>query len=166
MTAGRPRLSWLVAVSDNGIIGRDNALPWRLPDDLRRFRALTLGKPILMGRKTFDSIGKPLPGRFNIVLTHSRSSGFSGVAVVRSLEEAIAEAGAAPELVVIGGAQLYVLTLERVTRIYLTRVHAQLEGDARLPPIDLNAWREVDHEFHAADERHAYPMTFSVLERH
>ena len=163
--AGRPLISWLVAASEDGVIGRDNALPWRLPEDLRRFKRLTLGKPILMGRKTFDSIGKPLPGRTNIVLTRSASWQVRDVVAVRSIAEAIARSGDAPELIVIGGAQIYGLTLDEVERIYLTRVHAHIEGDTRLPVLDWRCWREVEHEEYAADDRHAHAMTFSVLER-
>ena len=163
--APRPLISWLVAASDDGVIGRDNALPWRLPEDLRRFRQLTLGKPILMGRKTYDSIGKPLAGRTNIVLTRSIERQVPGVVVVQSIPEAIERAGAAPELVVIGGAQVYALTLELVERIYLTRVHAHLSGDTHLPALDWSAWQEIERDDYAADERHAYAMTFSVLTR-
>lgn len=163
--ASRPLISWLVAASEDGVIGRDNALPWRLPEDLRRFKRLTLGKPILMGRKTFDSIGKPLPGRTNIVLTRSTSWQVRDVVAVRSIAEAIARSGDAPELIVIGGAQIYGLTLDEVQRIYLTRVHAHIEGDTRLPVLDWRGWREVERDEYAADDRHAHAMTFSVLER-
>jgi dihydrofolate reductase len=163
--AVRPLIAWLVAASEDDVIGRDNALPWRLPDDLRRFKRLTLGKPVLMGRKTFESIGKPLAGRTNIVLTHSLDWHVPDVVVVGSIAEAIERAGDAPELIVIGGAQVYAATLALVERIYLTRVHAHVSGDTRLPALDLSTWREVEQEYHAADERHAYAMTFSVLER-
>jgi dihydrofolate reductase len=163
--ATRPLVSWLVAAAENGVIGRDNALPWRLPDDLKRFKALTLGKPILMGRKTFDSIGKALPGRTNLVLTRSALWRAPEVLVVGSIAEALERAGTAPELIVIGGAQVFALTLALVERIYLTRVHAQVSGDTHLPPLDPTAWREVERQEHAADERNPYAMTFSVLER-
>jgi len=163
--AGRPLISWLVAASEDGVIGRDNALPWRLPEDLRRFKQLTLGKPILMGRKTFDSIGKPLAGRTNMVLTRSPHAPVRDVVVVRSIAEAIERAAAAPELIVIGGAQIFSLTLGQVQRIYLTRVHAHIEGDTHLPALDWSLWHEVERDEYAADDRHAHAMTFSVLER-
>jgi len=174
MSSG-PVFSLMVAAADNDVIGRNNALPWRLPDDLKRFKALTLGKPMLMGRKTFESIGKPLPGRTSIVLTRSKSWGReslttllsspAGVIVVSSLDEAIKRSGDAPELAVIGGAEIYKLTLPRATRIYLTRVHTNAEGDVKLPPIDPKEWREVESTEHPADERHEFAMTFITLER-
>jgi len=161
----QPRIALLAAVADNGVIGRGNALPWRLPDDLKRFKALTLGKPVLMGRKTFESIGKPLPERVNLVLTRMRDWHGAGVHAVGTLDEAVARAGMAPELVVIGGAELYRLALPRARRIYLTRVHAEVPGDTSFPSIDAAQWREIESQWHAADERHAYAMTFITLER-
>ena len=165
MPAEPPLVSLLVAAAENGVIGRDNTLPWHLSDDLRRFKALTLGKPMLMGRKTFESIGKPLPGRTSLVLSRSRDWARPGATVVRSLEEALERAGAVPELVVIGGAEVYRLALPHAQRIYLTRVHAEIPGDTVLPPLDATAWRETEREFHAADARHAHAFTFIVLER-
>jgi dihydrofolate reductase len=160
-----PLISLLVAASENGVIGRDKGMPWHLPDDLKHFKALTLGKPVLMGRKTFDSIGRPLPGRTNLVLTRSREWSVPGVTVVADLAGAIRAAGSAPELVVAGGAQIYALALARATRIYLTRIHAVIEGDTRLPDIDSDRWRETARELHPADERHPYAMSFVTLER-
>ena len=165
MPAEPPLVSLLVAAAENGVIGRDNTLPWHLSDDLRRFKALTLGKPMLMGRKTFESIGKPLPGRTSLVLSRSRDWARPGATVVRSLEEALERAGTVPELVVIGGAEVYRLALPHAQRIYLTRVHAEIPGDTVLPPLDATAWRETEREFHAADARHAHAFTFIVLER-
>ena len=165
MPAEPPLVSLLVAAAENGVIGRDNTLPWHLSDDLRRFKALTLGKPMLMGRKTFESIGKPLPGRTSLVLSRSRDWTRPGATVVRSLEEALERAGAVPELVVIGGAEVYRLALPHAQRIYLTRVHAEISGDTVLPPLDATTWRETEREFHAADARHAHAFTFIVLER-
>jgi len=161
----RPLVSLLAAVADNGVIGRDNALPWRLPDDLKRFKALTLGKPVLMGRKTFDSIGRPLPERTNLVLTRSASWARAGVVAVATLEAALGEAAGAPELIVIGGAEIYRLALPLAHRIYLTRVHTVVDGDAVFPQIETPEWREVQSLDHAADERHAHAMTFVTLER-
>jgi dihydrofolate reductase len=155
----------VVAATDAGVIGRDGALPWHLPADLRRFKAMTLGKPILMGRRTFDSIGRPLPGRTNLVLTRSRDWHADGVVVVRSFEEALQRAAGAPELMVIGGAELYRLALPSARRIELTRVHADVPGDTFLPPFSRDEWREVAREDHPADERNAFSVSFVTLER-
>ena len=166
MSAGAaPRVSLLVAATDNGVIGRDNGMPWHLPDDLKHFKALTLGKPVLMGRKTFESIGRPLPGRTNLVLTRAQDRSVPGVTVVPDLDAALREAAGAPELVVAGGAQVYALALPRATRIYLTRIHTVLQGDTRLPDIDPASWHETSRELHPVDARHAYAMSFITLER-
>jgi len=166
VNAGLPPLvSLLAAVADNGIIGRGGRLPWHLPDDLKRFKFLTMGKPILMGRKTFESIGRPLPGRTSLVLTRSRDWSSAGTVVVHSLSEALERAGEVGELVVVGGAEIYRLALPRAQRVYLTRVHASVEGDTVFPALDEREWRESAREEHAADERHAYAMSFCVLER-
>lgn len=155
----------MVAVADNGVIGRDNGLPWRLPDDLRRFKALTLGKPVLMGRRTFESIGRPLPGRTNLVLTRDRSWSAPGVTVVHSLGEARAAAGDAAEIMLIGGAELYRQCWREVDRVELTEVHADVTGDVRLTQLDRRAFREMARERHPADERHAHAFSFVTLER-
>jgi dihydrofolate reductase len=162
-----PLVSIVVAMTENGVIGRDNAMPWRLPDDLKRFKALTMGKPMLMGRKTFDSIGKALPGRTSIVLTRDPGWHAEGVIVVRSVEEAFQRLGETTggELCAVGGAELFRLVMPITQRIYLTRIHANIEGDTVFPPIDASQWREVERTEHPADERHAYAMTFSTLER-
>lgn len=164
-TASQPLISLLVAASENGVIGRDGGMPWHLPDDLKHFKALTLGKPVLMGRKTFDSIGRPLPGRTNLVLTRAAGWSVPGVTVVADLEAAIRVAGAAPELVVAGGAQVYALALPRATRIYLTRIHAVIDGDTRLPELDGAQWHEVSRQLHPVDTRHPFAMSFVTLER-
>jgi dihydrofolate reductase len=169
----QPVIALIVAVAQNGVIGRAGELPWHLPDDLKRFKALTMGKPMLMGRRTFESIGRPLPGRTSLVLTRSADwIAPPGVIKVRSLDEAIertlAIAGAArgaPELAVIGGAEVFRLALPRARRIDLTRVHAAVSGDVFFPPLDPREWRETERVEHPADARHAYAMTFSVLER-
>ena len=165
MSAPRPLVSLIVAMAQNGVIGRDNALPWRLPEDLKRFRAFTLGKPILMGRKTFESIGRPLPGRVNLVLTRDRGWFAAGVIVVHSVEEALAQAGASEELVAIGGAEIYRLVLPFARRIYLTHVHADVPGDIYFPDFDPTQWVDVECRTHPADGEHAYPVTFVTLER-
>jgi dihydrofolate reductase len=161
----RPLISLLVARSLNGVIGRDNALPWRLPADLKRFKALTMGKPMLMGRRTFESIGRALPGRINLVLTRNRQWHAPGAIAVHDLDEAFARAGDAPELVVIGGAELFGLFLPLAARIYLTDVHTTLSGDTHFPALAPEEWREMERIGYAADPEHAYEMTFRMLER-
>lgn len=155
----------IAAAADNGVIGRDNALPWDLPADLERFRRHTLGKPVLMGRKTFESIGRPLAGRHNIVMTRDRTYAREGARTVDSLQSALdLAAGLAltdgqRELMVIGGAQIYALAEPRASRLYLTRVHVSPAGDARLPPLDWARWREERRRKHAAKgERPAYTL--------
>ena len=158
-------LTIIVAVADNDVIGSGNQLPWRLPDDLKRFKQLSLGKPIVMGRKTFDSIGRPLPGRLNIIVSRQRELRIAGCRVVTSLDDALAAAEPAPEVVIVGGADIYRQVLPRVTTIHLTRVHAQVAGDVHFPKLAANEWREVATEYHPADERHAHAFTFSTLAR-
>jgi dihydrofolate reductase len=160
-----PRLVAIVAVADNGVIGRDNGLPWRLPDDLKRFKALTLGRPVLMGRRTFESIGRPLPGRQNIVLTRDRAWSAPGVAVAHTLAEARGLAGAVPEIMLIGGAELYRECWHEVERVELTEVHAAVAGDARFLDCDLGAFREVARAEHPADDRHEHAFSFVTLVR-
>ena len=161
----QPLVSLIVAMAQNGVIGRDNTLPWRLPKDLKRFKNSTLGKPILMGRKTFESIGRPLPGRPNLVLTRDRSWGADGVTVVHSVEEALFHTGGCDELVAIGGAEVYRLVLPFARRIYLTHVHADVPGDTFFPDFDPTQWADVECSMHPADEDHASPVTFVTLER-
>jgi dihydrofolate reductase len=163
--ANRPLLSLVVAMARHGVIGRDNAMPWHLPDDLKHFKALTMGKPMLMGRKTFAAIGKPLPGRTSLVLTRDPAWHAEGVIAVRSLDEALEKSGAAPELCVVGGAEIYKLTLPIAQRIHLTRIHADIPGDTVFTLPDPSQWQETERVEHPADERHAYAMTFSTLER-
>jgi dihydrofolate reductase len=165
MSARPPLISLIVAMAQNGVIGRDNSLPWRLPEDLKRFRACTLGKPILMGRRTFESIGRPLPERTNLVLTRDRGWSAHGVIVVHSVEEALAQAGSSDELVAVGGAQIYRLVLPFARRIYLTHVHADVPGDTTFPEFDSTQWADVEYSSHPADGEHAYPLTFVTLER-
>lgn len=154
-------VSLVVARADNGVIGKDNALPWHLPADLRHFKRLTLGKPVIMGRRTFESIGKPLPGRENIVLTRDPDWRAEGVTVAAGLDIALANDVA--EVSVIGGAQVYAVALPLADRIYLTEVHASPEGDTVLPPFGPD-WQEVAREHHAADgDQPAY--SFVTLER-
>ncbi|HWK75414.1 MAG TPA: dihydrofolate reductase [Povalibacter sp.] len=158
-------LSIVVAVAENGVIGHGNALPWRLPDDLRRFKELTLGKPIVMGRKTHDSIGRALPGRTNIVVSRQAGLSVPGCLVVGSVAQALAAAGDVPEVVLIGGAELYRAALPAVDTIHLTRVHAAVPGDTFFPALDPAQWRETTVGTHPADERHAYAFSYLTLER-
>jgi dihydrofolate reductase len=158
-------ITFIVAVADNGVIGRDNTLPWHLPEDLRRFKRLTLGKPVLMGRRTHESIGKPLPGRHNIVVTRDPNYHAGGVTVAHGIEAALAAAGDAPEIMVIGGAELFQALLPRAGRLHLTRVHGEVAGDVYWPALDTREWRVVERERHEADDRHAWPMTFEVWEK-
>ena len=160
-------LSLIVAAARNGVIGRDNQLPWHLPDDLRRFKALTLGKPIVMGRKTHDSIGRPLPGRSNIVVSRQAGFAIEGCTVVATLAAAqqAAAASASPdgEVMIIGGAAIFREALPLAQRIYLTRVHAVVDGDIFLPAIDPALWRETSVMVHPADEHHAYSFSYIDL---
>ena len=154
----------IVAMADNGVIGRDNGLPWHLPDDLKRFKALTLGNSVLMGRRTFDSIGKALPGRRNLVLTRNPDWRAPGCETVASIDAARASAGDST-LFVIGGAEVFSLSWPIVGRLELTEVHADIAGDTRLAGFERAEWREVFREAHAADARHAWPFSFVTLVR-
>ncbi|HKQ13428.1 MAG TPA: type 3 dihydrofolate reductase [Steroidobacteraceae bacterium] len=158
-------ISIIVAVAENGVIGSNNRLPWHLPDDLKRFKALSLGKPIVMGRRTFDSIGRPLPGRTNIVISRQSKLVIAGTVVVLSLDDALIAASAAPEIVVIGGAEIFKQVLPRTNTIHLTRVHARVAGDVFFPELDPLQWREAAVEHHDADERHQYAFSFVTLQR-
>ncbi|MES2097067.1 MAG: dihydrofolate reductase [Pseudomonadota bacterium] len=146
-------ITFILARADNGVIGRDGALPWHLPADLKRFKALTMGKPMIMGRKTFESFPSPLPGRRHIVLTRDRDWSAEGAEVVHSVDAALALAG--KEAFVIGGAEVFALFLDRADRVELTEVHLDAEGDATVPGFD--GWRELEREDHPAEsERPAY----------
>jgi dihydrofolate reductase len=158
-------ISIIVAADDHGGIGSRGRLPWHLPHDLKRFKALTMGKPIVMGRKTWASIGRPLPGRRNIVISRQTDFDAPGAEVVGSLDAALAKAGDAPEVCVIGGAEIYRLALPLARRVHLTRVHATVDADAHFPDLDPARWEEVAREDHPADERHAYAYSFVELRR-
>ena len=157
------KLSMIAALDRNRGIGRDNTMPWHLPDDFRHFKALTLGKPILMGRKTAQSLGRALPGRTNLVLTRSGQVPFAGMQAVASLDEAkvIAAAEGAGELCVIGGGEIYRLLLEQASDLYLTWVDTEVVADTHFPEVDPAQWQEVDSQPHAADERHAFAFRFA-----
>jgi dihydrofolate reductase len=160
-----PAVALIVAMTPAGVIGRDNGLPWHLPDDLRRFKALTMGKPIVMGRRTFESIGRPLPGRRSIVLSRRAVDLPAGVIRVHDWPAALAAAADAPEVMVIGGAEVYALALSAAQRLYLTIVHGEIAGDAHFPALDEREWREIERTERPADERHAYALTYRTLER-
>ncbi|MGB2241898.1 MAG: dihydrofolate reductase [Porticoccaceae bacterium] len=163
------KVALIVAVSQNNVIGRDNQLPWHLPEDLQYFKSITMGKPILMGRKTYDSIGRPLPGRTNIVITRDPNWTAEGVEVVNSLEAAMTAGAEAcnavesDEIMVIGGAQIYRDCLPMADKLYLTKVDADIQGDAFFPEIDTNQWQKTSEKTPAAVDKH--PYRFLILER-
>ena len=142
----------VVAIADNGVIGADGAMPWHIPADLRRFKALTMGKPIVMGRKTFESLPGILPGRRHIVLTHDRLWDEDGAEVVHSVEEALARANA-PHVAIVGGAEIYGLFLPLADRIELTEIHSRPPGDTIIPAFDRSGWRETSRASHPAEGR-------------
>lgn len=154
----RPRIVFHVARADNGVIGRDGSLPWRLPEDLKRFKALTMGKPMVMGRKTFESLPRRLPGRRHIVLTRDAGWRAEGAEVVHSVAEALETAGEAEEIAVIGGAEIFALFMAQADRIELTEVHRTIEGDTKMPPLG-SGWRVMHREMGGPD------FDFVTLER-
>ncbi len=165
------KLSLIVAVSENGVIGRNGDLPWHLSADLKRFKRITMGHVMLMGRKTWESIGRPLPGRASIVISRQAdySTGFAEVGVAENLDQALAQAHSSPadssEVFVIGGAQLYELTFPRADQLLLTRVHATVDGDVKFPEVDWNRWQLVEETPHEADEKNEYAHTYQVYQR-
>ncbi len=166
---GGVRVALVAAVAENGVIGTGGDMPWRLSSDLRRFKRLTMGKPVVMGRKTFESIGKPLAGRVNIVV--SRQPGFApgGVLVAADLDAALdlarTQIGAGDEMMVIGGGQIYAATIGRADRLYITHVAASPDGDTHFPPIDPAVWRVVSREAVPAGDKDSAATTFVVYER-
>ncbi len=167
MTDPTPGVVLVAAAAENNVIGRDGGLPWRLPDDLAHFKRLTMGHAIIMGRATYDETGRPLPGRTNIVLTSREGWRPEGVEIARSLDDAFAIADAAHpgmDRMVIGGGQIYRLALPRATRIELTRVHAEIDGDTTFPELD-DGWVQTARSHHPADDRHAHAFTFLTLVR-
>lgn len=168
----RPRLTLIVAAAENDVIGRDGDLPWKLSSDLARFKQLTMGHALLMGRKTYESIGRPLPGRVSIVLSRDPTwlPNHDVVLVANTLDEALDRARGAKEVrheqaFVIGGGEIYRLALPLADRVHLTRVHTTVEGDATFPPLDANEWQLVSSEKQQADEKNEYDCTFEVWER-
>lgn len=162
------KLSILAALSTNNVIGRDNAVPWRLSTDLKRLKSMTMGHHVIMGRKTYASVGRPLPGRTNLVITRDESYAPEGVIVVHSLEDAIRIAAGSgdDESFILGGAEIYTQSMHRADRMYLTRVHAEVEGDTFFPDFDdVSEWHLVDAEHFDADEKNEYPFSFLTYER-
>lgn len=163
----KPMLSAIAAMSENRVIGIDNQLPWHLPADLKHFKTLTTGHPILMGRKTYESIGRPLPNRTNIIITRNADFTAPGCVVVTSIDHAMTHAAKenVQEIFIIGGAEVYKQLLPHVQCIYLTIVHEQFEGDAFFPELDVKEWKETARETHAADENNEYSYSFITLSR-
>jgi len=159
------RVSLIVAMSRNRVIGRDNRLPWHLPEDLKRFKQLTMGHHIVMGRKTWESIGRLLPGRTTVIVTRDQNLQVPGAKIARSLAQALHLCEGDPEVFVIGGAQIFQTALPRVQRIYLTTIETDIEGDIRMPAIDWTAWRCVESESHPVAPGNALPWTFATYER-
>lgn len=159
------KISIIAAMGYNRVIGKENRMPWHMPADLRRFRSLTIGKPVIMGRNTYESIGRPLPKRSNIVVTRARDYQAPGCTVVQSLDDALACAGEAEEVMIIGGARLYEQFLPRADRLYLTLVEAKIDGDTFFPEYTRADWEETFREPHDADAANPYPYTFIVLDR-
>ena len=158
-------ISFVVAYDRKRAIGKDNRLPWRLPDDMRHVRDVTMGKPLIMGRRTWDSIGRPLPGRTSIVLTRDPEFRCEGCLIARTPAEALKLAHAAPEIIVFGGARVFEEFLPRADRIYLTEVETEADADTYFPVLDATEWREVERTRHPADERHVHAFSFVTLDR-
>ncbi len=161
------KISLIVAASENNVIGRDNDLPWKLPDDMKFFVRTTKGHHILMGRKNLESFGKPLPKRTNIVLTRDKEYELEGAKIFHELKAAIqfAEERGEEELMIIGGGEIYKQALPLADRIYLTRIHTEIEGDTYFPDFDQSAWKVASKEYHPKDEKHNYDFTFYTFEK-
>ena len=158
--------SLIWAMADNRTIGIENRLPWKLPADMQWFREHTLGKPIIMGRLTFESFGaKPLPGRRNIIISRNADYQTEGIEVVGSLEEALQRVAQTEEAMIIGGMSIYQQALPQADRLYMTLVHTEVEGDAWFPDFDLSEWKEVKREDHEADDKNPHAYSFVILER-
>ena len=158
-------ISLIAAMGRNRVIGKDNALPWRLPADMRHFRRVTMGKPVLMGRKTFESLGKPLAGRANIIITRDPAYEAPGCRVVHSIAEALTTAGVNEEIMVLGGADIFAQFLPHATRMYFTYVHGDFAGDSFFPAFDASAWQETARADHAADAENPLACSFVTLDR-
>jgi len=161
----KPMLSLIWAMDQHRLIGRDNALPWKLPADMAWFRQQTMGKPILMGRKTYASIGRPLPGRVNLVLSRQADLQIDGCIVVHNIAEAYAAVPDAAEIMVMGGAEIYALLLDQADRLYITEIDGEFEGDAWFPAFDGTSWQQLSQQAYQPDEKNLYPYTFTILAR-
>ena len=159
------KISVIAAMSENRVIGRDGALPWHLPADLARFKSITTGHTVIMGRKTFESVGQPLPNRRTIVITRNNDYQCAGVFIANSLDEALDHSAHEDEIFILGGEAVYRIALPRADRLYLTIVHATIQGDTHFPPFDPDQWKLVEDERHEADDRHAYAFSFRRYER-
>lgn len=153
-------ISLIVAVSENQVIGKDNKLIWRLPNDLKLFKSLTMGHKMIMGRKTFESIGKPLPGRTTVIITRQKDYTAEGCIVTHSLSEALSIAGNEEEVFIIGGDQIFKEAFPIADKVYFTRVHHAFEGDTFFPVLSENEWEVTDQHYHKADEKHLYDYSF------
>ncbi|HTN93237.1 MAG TPA: dihydrofolate reductase [Gallionella sp.] len=161
----KPRISLIVAMAKNRVIGINNMLPWHLPADLKHFKMLTMGHHIVMGRKTYESIGKPLPGRTSVVVTRNADYAVPGVVVANSLNAAISACGNDEEIFIVGGAELYGHAIHLADRIYLTEIDADIAGDAHFTELDNRLWQETERKSHLPDDKNAYPYQFITYER-
>ena len=159
-------ISLIAAIANNGVIGKGNTLLWKLPADMKHFRDLTIGKPIIMGRKTYESIGRPLPERVNIILTRDKNYLLEGCIVAHSVDEALQKCNGYEEAMVIGGGEIYKLFFPLAKRTYLTSVDHDFDGDTYFPEFSKEEWRETFREHHEPDDKNSYPHTFIVLERY
>lgn len=159
------KISVIAAMSQNRVIGRDGSLPWHLPTDLARFKSITTGHTVIMGRKTFESVGKPLPNRRTIIITRNNDYQCADVFIAHSLDEALDHAAHEDEIFILGGETVYRIALPRADRLYLTIIHATIEGDTYFPNLDFDDWKLVEDERHEIDERHAYAFSFRRYER-
>ena len=157
-------ISMIAAMADNRIIGKDNQMPWHLPADFAWFKRCTMGKPVVMGRKTYESIGRPLPGRLNIVISRDASLFIEGVTTVTSIEQALEVAGEVEEVMIIGGGAIYAACLPMANKLYITHIEAEIEGDTQFPDWG-NEFKETYSEAYQADEKNAYNMRFTILEK-
>lgn len=159
------KLSIIVAMDRSRVIGKGDALPWHISEDLKHFKKVTMGKPIIMGRKTHESIGRPLPGRENIILTRDASYKAEGCTVLHSMEEIFEHCKAIEEVMITGGAEIYKLVIDKISRLYLTEVHTEVDGDTYFPEFDRSQWKEVSREDQKADEKNEFDYSFVLLER-
>ncbi|AXB30378.1 type 3 dihydrofolate reductase [Vibrio campbellii] len=157
-------ISMIAAMADNRIIGKDNQMPWHLPADFAWFKRCTMGKPVVMGRKTYESIGRPLPGRLNIVISRDASLSIEGVTIVTSIEQALEVAGEVEEVMIIGGGAIYAACLPMANKLYITHIEAEIQGDTQFPDWG-NEFKETYSEAYQADEKNAYNMRFTILEK-